>query len=230
MAAPTGITPRYRVASTFQKQAASSLTAPFQSRQVLLGVVDSGAKKSRHGRGLLRLWMTRPQTAQVLETLSPKPTGPGTILLLRACVTFIAAHGDHLRRSLNGDLLGRMDIPFWATGAQQRSWGLVVRCAGLRRFRLPTDPGHRRAHDSRDGPGVLTQDEGMMALANRNWLAITAITMTERRRPDRSRGHEVEQPDHRRLDMPEPERRRQGPGEAWPPPVARDRFEMPSTR
>lgn len=48
----------------------------------------------------------------------------------------------------------------------------------------------------------------------------------ERRRPDRSKGHEVEQPDRHRLDMPKAERPRQGHGEAWPPPFASDRFEM----
>lgn len=54
--------------------------------------------------------------AQVLETLRPKSPRSDSILLLRACVTFIAVHRDHLHRYLNDDLLCRMDIPFWATG------------------------------------------------------------------------------------------------------------------
>lgn len=44
-------------------------------------------------------------------------------------------------------------------------------------------------------------------------IIMLAITETERRRPVRSKGQEVEEPGHGRLDMPEAERRRQGTSE-----------------
>lgn len=46
---------------------------------------------------LPRLWR-RKLVAQVLETSSPKSLRSDSILLLRACVTFVAVHRDHLHR------------------------------------------------------------------------------------------------------------------------------------
>lgn len=71
-----------------------------------------------------------------------------------------------------------------------------------------TDPGHRGRptirETGRECEDVI--DKAKLQLA----IIMLAITERERRRPDRSKGHEVEEPGHGRLDMPEAERRRQG--------------------
>lgn len=219
------------MASTFQKQAASPFTAPFQSRQVLVGVVDSGQRKvvmsgSSSDCGCHQRTTNSPSTRDF------EPQTHGTWHYLTAsgmCNLHRSA-----RRSPAQVVERRFARPHGHSLLGHRSAAKIFGVGGTvcwaEEIPAADRPRASGAHDSRDGPGVLTQDEGRMALAKRNWLATATITMTERRRPDRSRGHEVEQPDHRRLDMPESERRRQGPGEAWPPPEARDRFEMPSTR
>lgn len=169
--------------------------------------------------------------AQVLETLRPRSMiRSDTILLLRACVTFIAVHRDHLHgvterrfaQPHGHSLLGQRECNRISAG-----WWYCV--SGLRRGRnlaanRPRTSGDPRFERQRDGPGLLAQ-------IGRGLDGQTIVkAMTERRRPDRSKEHEVEQPGHRRLDMPEEERLRQGPGEAWPPPFVRDCFEMKSTR
>lgn len=62
-----------------------------------------------------------------------------------------------------------------------------------------------------------------MELGKRTRYNTQIITMTERQGRTGPKAHEVEEPDRHRLDMLEAERCRQGPGEAWPPPLVSDR-------
>lgn len=96
MAPPVGIIRRHGVTSIYQKEALLSATAisiparsPWMSSRLK-------ARKSGHAMRAPNTVEEKP-AVQVLETLSPRSTiRSDTVLLLQACVTFIAVHRDHL--------------------------------------------------------------------------------------------------------------------------------------